>query len=433
MRASGNWTLPSFNGEPRLNKPILFYWLVALSFEVFGENEFGARFPSAAMALLGLALTFTLGQRLFGRRAALFAAIVLALSPEYLMLGRLAITDMTLTVLILASLYAYASAALGTPTLGASLTFFTATALATLTKGPVGLLFPLLVAVGDSATARRWSFFEARRLIPGVALFLVLALPWPLALLSQLGPAHFVAFLRNESVGRFFGTFAHPEPIWYFVPVLLAGFFPWVAFLPLALRTALGERRNPAFRLLLNWTIIGFFFVSFGRGKLATYIAPIYPAVALLVGASLDRLLPRKERSGTEIDFGATDLSSDFPAAGAAGGRANRLSLTLAFSFLLAVALALPWIVDAVLARESVEMAWPRRLAVAPFVAAGIAALLFTLKRRPLEGLLSWAAAILVSLPLFVAEIAPSVETYRSTRSAARFLPPGLGADDRVI
>jgi 4-amino-4-deoxy-L-arabinose transferase-like glycosyltransferase len=163
--------------------------------------------------------------------------------------------------------------------------------LATLAKGPLGLVLPVLVLAGWWLTSPRGS--SLRRLVtPGsLALFLAVTGPWYLAILLDQG-WHFVdVFLLDHNLLRFTSTrHAHPGPIWYYVPVLLLGLFPWSALL-LPGFGALEPRRDPADRLLLLWLLLPLAFFSSSGSKLPGYILPCLPPLALIIGRGATALL----------------------------------------------------------------------------------------------------------------------------------------------
>lgn len=301
MVRSGHWLTPHLAGRIWFDKPPLFYWASAAAMAVLGPTELAARLPSALAAVLLAGLVYALGRRLFGRAAGWVSAGVFATSLQTIILGRAAVTDMLFALTLTATLAAFAlwyegkGSRLGWAALcGVSL------GLATLCKGPVA---PLLVGV-TAVVFLLWER-QAARLLKADALVAILgcalvAGPWYGAML---------ALHRSEFVGQFidlnnFKRFSRPEhrgsanPL-YFVPVLLVGLFPWSFFLP---RAAAAARRGWAGRLLLAWSAVVFLFFSASSTKLVTYVYPICPAVALLIGACLAEWLPQasqKMQAGT--------------------------------------------------------------------------------------------------------------------------------------
>ncbi|TMA59882.1 MAG: phospholipid carrier-dependent glycosyltransferase, partial [Deltaproteobacteria bacterium] len=145
MLALGRWSVPHFNGLPYLDKPVLFFWLMAAGFRIFGPAELAARLPAALGALATVGLTFAIGRCLFpDRRRPLLGAFIVASTPLAIAFGRLAIFDMPFTALVTAALFCLLRARLdGSPRIWLPLAGL-AMGFATLTKGPVGLAVPLV-------------------------------------------------------------------------------------------------------------------------------------------------------------------------------------------------------------------------------------------------------------------------------------------------
>ena len=288
------WLTPHYGGLPWFDKPPLFYWLTALSMRVFGVSEFAARFPSALLAVVLVAATYALTRAAFPDtpRAGLWSGFVLATCVQFFLLARAAVTDMTLAVtltLALLGLYSWTTTGRGR---WIALTGLM-TGLGMLTKGPVAL-----VLIGIQAIAYLCLTRQARRLLSpalwgGFALCLIVGLPWFLAMIHLHGRLFIDGFLEANNVTRYLQA-EHQKtssPL-FFVPVLLAGFFPWSLALPGALILAwrLGRETwraqqtdNPAL-FLGFWVVLVFVFFSASQSKLITYIFPLYPAAAVLAG-----------------------------------------------------------------------------------------------------------------------------------------------------
>src|SRR5512135_743166 len=183
MVISQDWITPTYNGENRYDKPILFYWLMAASYRVFGINEFGARFPSALAAILMIYFIFLLTKRFSGWEAAHYAALSGALSVYYLVYSRAAVTDMTLTLTISLSLFSfYMTTAEGTARSPVYLYgFYLFSALAFLTKGLIGIIFPFGIAIVYSAVTGGLRSIRRVFSLKGILLFTAVAAPWYLA------------------------------------------------------------------------------------------------------------------------------------------------------------------------------------------------------------------------------------------------------------
>lgn len=291
MVKSGDWVTPRFNGENFYDKPILYYWLNVLSFLVLGINELAARLPAALLGVGGVAITCLLGQTLFGRGAGLLGGMVLATSLGYVVLSRAVVHDISLAFFITLSLLFFYWGYQGRRhRRGCYLLFFASAGMAAMAKGPIGLLLPALV-IGLFLLSQG----ELRRLkemeLPwGLLVFSLITLPW--YVLIGLRNREFVSyFFLHQNLGRFFSpTIQHSEPFYFYFPILMLTFFPWSCFLPAALvrffprslRALRGVREEDLF--ILIWFSAIFIFFSLASSKLATYLLPLFPPAALLVG-----------------------------------------------------------------------------------------------------------------------------------------------------
>jgi len=288
MRRSGDFVTPTLQGRPWLEKPPLYYWLAGLAFRLFGENEAAARLPSVVAGVSLVALIAFFGSRLLGAAAGLHAAFILGTSLLWFAYGRAASMDMllaacvTLAIGLLALRFFDLAGRWALPAAGAAM------GLATLAKGPLGVLLPGLVVLGFVALTR-----DARPLRQAVhpltiVAFLAVAAPWYGAILADQG-RHFVdEFLLNHNVARFTSTVHnHPGSILYYVPVLLVGLFPWSAFVLPALAGARPEEKVD--RFLLLWLVVPLVFFSLAGSKLPGYVLPCLPPLALLLGRAAAR------------------------------------------------------------------------------------------------------------------------------------------------
>jgi 4-amino-4-deoxy-L-arabinose transferase-like glycosyltransferase len=296
MLQRGDWVTPYFNGAPRFDKPILFYWLLLGSYAVFGVTEFAVRFWSALSGVGLVVLTAWAARRWFGPPADRWAGVSLATCLLTALLARAAVTDMLLTLFLTGSILAGAAALAGSP--GSGRRFATAAwgaaALAVLVKGPIGLLIPG-VTFALALAVHRELRSGLRRLLPwqGPALFLLLALPWYLLVLQANGWAFIEGFVIKHHLIRYTGVVSsHAGPFWFYIPVLLVGFFPWSGYLPTAcwrvwgiLRGRAGAGESGRFATVCAiWAGVVVALFSFAGTKLPSYVFPAFPALALLVG-----------------------------------------------------------------------------------------------------------------------------------------------------
>ncbi|MBX3333079.1 MAG: glycosyltransferase family 39 protein [Nitrospira sp.] len=306
MFASGDLVTPTFNGELRVAKPVFVYWLMTVSYQVFGVNEFAARAPSAIFGVALIVMHYVFLSRLRGPTVGLMGALMLLLNVEILALGRMAITDSVLIFFTTMSLYSFW---LGIHEQGSGRHwiwgFYAGMAFATLTKGPVGFAVPLITALLYLIATRQWLVFWQRGVpIAGTLLFLLLAGPWYTAMFLLHGDAY-TSQAKVHTVGRFLAPMeGHGVGWWFYFPVLLLGFYPWSSFLPAAFHRAYATWRESPGRLQernglprtsepagsghdLDWFaalwVIGvFIFFSLSSTRLPHYIGPLFPACALL-------------------------------------------------------------------------------------------------------------------------------------------------------
>jgi 4-amino-4-deoxy-L-arabinose transferase-like glycosyltransferase len=285
MLALKDWLIPHLNHLPYLEKPPLVYWLTAASFKVFGFTAAAARLPVALSALAGLFLAYGLGRVLWGPLTGILSALVLASCAGYVVLGRILTLDMTFAFFLnLAIGLGYLALSRTRPRLW--LWAYFALGLAVLTKGPVAVVLAGLIWIIWVAVCRRpW-----RPLInvKGWLLLALLTLPW-LAYVQWRYPEFFHFFIIEQHFGRFLTPAIHPEPLYYYGPVLLGLLLPWTWLLPWALSS--GSRwRDQDERFLLIWATVILVFFSLSRGKLVPYILPALLPLALLLGRSLAQL-----------------------------------------------------------------------------------------------------------------------------------------------
>lgn len=286
MIAVGDFVSPRIYGESWYDKPPMYYWLVAAAFKVFGINEFAARFPSALLGVLCVLLVYRAGSRLFGQTAGIAGALVLATSIEYFYVAKAAVTDITLTLFLTAALLSFLERRY--------YLFYFFAALASITKGPIGLVFPVAIIFLYLLATKNWQELKNMKIPAGVIIYSVVALPWYIVMYQIHGAAFLDTFIGFNNITRF-TTAEHTETSsWYFfVPVLMLGFFPWTALLVQAVYASLTEGRKqvPALLFLNIWAFFIFIFFTISSTKLVTYILPMYPPLALLVGWYLGRWL----------------------------------------------------------------------------------------------------------------------------------------------
>lgn len=311
MLDRSDWVTPLLNGKPWLEKPPLYYWQAMLSYSAArailpgkedGVTEQTARFPGAIDAALMIAAIYFFLRR-FRPSTELDGALITASCAGVIGFAHAAATDMPLAAtftIALLSWYAWYESRQRAPLV----IFYLFLALGTLAKGPVVLALAAMVLLLFIAAKREWGVFFRAHWLPGILLFLVVALPWYLAV-QMRNPEFFRFFILEHNLARFStNVYHHPEPFWFFLPVFLLAVMPWTVWLIAAVveraRQMWGEGWE-AFSspedswalFLLIWMLVPVLFFSMSRSKLPGYILPAVPAAALLV---TDYLAARREK-----------------------------------------------------------------------------------------------------------------------------------------
>jgi 4-amino-4-deoxy-L-arabinose transferase-like glycosyltransferase len=292
MLISGDWITPIYNGEPFFDKPPLFNWATAIAFILFGVNETAARIPSAVAGLGCVIVTYLLGRRIFDARTGLFAAVILATSPAIMILSRAVQYDILFTFFTTLALYLFASGVIEERNSKRYfLAFYVALALAFMTKGPIAIVLTGLVIGGYCLHRDRIKLLLKMQIPLGSVIFLLIAAPW-FTLMEQANPGYLNYFLYQQHLANFLSGAAeykprHIEPFYYYLPILLLGLLPWSLMLPQAIARAVKHQRNVIAGMalfLLIWIVAIFLFFSAASSKLGTYLLPLFPAAALLLG-----------------------------------------------------------------------------------------------------------------------------------------------------
>ncbi len=303
MLRSGDWITPHLNGFVYFEKPPFGYWMSAAAMALFGIGEFAVRLWPATSGFASVALVAFTARRLWGAPAGSFAGAVAAGSVWIVANAHFLSLDMGLTFFLTLALCGFLLAQRDEATPPEQrrwmLVAWAAIAGATLTKGLVGLLIPgaalALYCIG-MRTVRPLRRLQWRA---GPALFVALAAPW-FVVVSLRNPGFADFFFIHEHFQRFLTDQARrPGALWYFVPLLLAGFLPWSTMLPALARFGTAREPDRVFqpqRFLLVYAAFVFVFFSVSRSKLPSYILPMFPALALLAGAWLAKADPRRLR-----------------------------------------------------------------------------------------------------------------------------------------
>lgn len=407
MAATNDYVVPRLNGLPYLDKPILYFAAGAGFMELFGATAAAARAPSLVLALATCVLAWWFGNRVFGPSAGWIAAVATAAAPLMVAFSRIVIFDTMLTFFICVAMVAFyvrVEEGGGRWTLLA----WASMALGVLTKGPIAILLPLLVAIPFAIWRRR---FRALWSLPALSCFAVLLAPWLIAV-SMKAPGFLHYALVTETLKRVStDELRRTGPLWYFVPYLLVGAFPWtiaaIAGARPPLRASGSRELDPRTVFLMLWILLPFIFFSLSQSKRPQYILPVVPAVALLVGGSWGHDWRRK-----------------LP-----GARATGVVVTLLGSLLL----LLPAIPDL-----RVHMR-PQQVGPALFAAISLGLLLtagglsvWAMPHRRLMVLVALSLPIL-AIPIALQKTMTELGRTRSSQALAERIAPLLGGSGRVI
>jgi 4-amino-4-deoxy-L-arabinose transferase-like glycosyltransferase len=288
MLARGDWVATWYNGQPWFDKPPLVYWSEMVAYSALGVNETAARLPVALFGIAGLMAVYWAGRRLRGPRAGALAAAVLAASLLYLGLSRVAMLDVPFTACVALAMGALIAGLQEPQRARWPLLAGVALGLAILAKSPAAVVLFAGVLVVAGVTERAPLRLRGLRWLLAAVTCLAVAAPWYLAMTRRFG----IEFLREFLVAGNFGRFVEAEHTrsatpFYYLPIIVVGFLPWTAMLPGALRNAWRQRRREAVPLI--WAVLTVVFFSAAQSKLAGYIMPAFPALALIVAFDLDR------------------------------------------------------------------------------------------------------------------------------------------------
>lgn len=303
MVVSGDYVTPRDNLVRYFEKPPLVYWAEAFAMHLFGPNEFAARLPAALFTAAEVGVTCFVGEAMFGAAAGFIGAIALALCPLVFAFARFATLDPALAFFLSAAIGAfYLASQSGDFGSGAGriwmLTAAAMLALGTLTKGPVSLILGGSVALAWILIERRSGEIRRMPILACVVLYIAIVTPW-FVLAEIRNPGFLQFFFVHEHLQRFVSSQEHGWGPYFFIPIVLAGAWPWLFFVPAGAGVArqIDDDRGKAgasLRMLAVWFAVIFIFFSIPRSKLGSYILPALPPIAILSGLALSRLSTMK-------------------------------------------------------------------------------------------------------------------------------------------
>lgn len=289
MVLSGDWLSPKIYGRYWYDKPVMFYWLTALGFELFGFTEFGARFFPAIFGLLGIGLVSYGGYRLYNEKVGFYSGVILLSSVEFFLISKMIITDAVFFLFFSATLLFFY---LGYSDKHPLFWYFmyASSGFAVLTKGPIGILLPGLIITFFLVWQRDWIMLKRCKLFSGMLLFCAIAVPWYAAMYALHGSKFINVFFGVHNFLR--ATVSeHPrDNVWYYYLLVNAlSLFPWSALLPVTLwkhmRKGLGFEQSEKFLLL--WAVTIFVFFQCMATKYLTYTYPLLFPLSIFLAKEL--------------------------------------------------------------------------------------------------------------------------------------------------
>jgi 4-amino-4-deoxy-L-arabinose transferase-like glycosyltransferase len=309
MHLSHDYITPRLLGQPWFEKPVLYYWLAASAYSLWGVNETAARFPSAAAAFL-LTLTLFLGTRpILSFEIRWLSSIIFATSLGAVVFSRAASMDMLLTATFSIAMILFWVTLLdqsATPSIPRVVLAYLSLGLSVLAKGPVGVVLATAILFCYFWISGRWIEIKRLHLPLGIALLVAVNLPWFLLCYRANGWAFIDIFLIHHNLLRFAtNEFQHARPFWFYVPVVLGALLPWTFLLLPGSRSRElfnrdAWRHRPQGAILGVWIVIPFLFFAIARSKLPGYILPVLIPLSIVLGSSLFSASQQSPAAGSQ-------------------------------------------------------------------------------------------------------------------------------------
>lgn len=401
MIQTGNFIAPTFNSEPRYQKPILIYWLMAASYGVFGDNEFGARFCSSFAGIVTCLLTYRLGRNMFARSVGLAAALMLAVSPLVLVEHKLATTDAVLVALLMGIMTCIWELYSGGSSRRKALLMWLLLGLAVLEKGPIGPGLLIAAMLAWLALSGQWRFLGKLNWLSGSLVVAAVVLPWCIAVYVVTDGAFYRKAIGDEAMGHALSTMeSHRGFPGYYLAVTLAGLFPWSMGLWLALTGARQWWRGGGPEtFLLGWMLGPLIVLELMFTKLPHYFLFALPACVLFLARGF-------------VAFHATRNYL---------WQTRLCPVALGIVTLVAICLAVLLLAGPISLKARVLEA-PAISAAAVLALGTLLALVFFRRTRDVAGWVSLVTAWGVFEVVAAGWLVPSAEQYRYTTTAAHEL-----------
>jgi 4-amino-4-deoxy-L-arabinose transferase-like glycosyltransferase len=461
MLEASDYLNPSFNYQPRFNKPPLCYWVVAASYKLFGVSESAERWALAFGALVMIATAFLLGRAAYSTEAGLIAAIALASMPRFLMFSRRIMIDVYIAMFMSLTLLFFMLAEKYVQRRRLFLTLmYISVGLGMMTKGPVGAALPAVAFIVYLAASRQLKKLREMMLLTGAFIVAAIVLPWYLAVYSQHGWVYIETFLLQDNLSRY------TQPVWgprrgpfFYLPVMLGDLFPWSLFLFFAILAAMSpammrikrrlikqrpssnraddrerlaqkspanatpsppDAQSPAISqplqtafpinaqtlLLLIWIAVIVIFYSLSSNKEDLYISPVYAAAAAIIGILLARFIFEETSPQTKLRW---------------------LTVTLG---LLEILLGAAVVYLFGPAAQTYTLSGARSIGLLAAI-GGLLAIIMGLMKKPFASIASVAVVFIACHYIFVLQTLPDFERYKPARALSEIIKDE--ADDQAM
>lgn len=293
MLESKDWVIPHLNGKPRLTKPPLYFWTVAVLAKLTNHsavNELLARIPSAFCAMMTLLLTFLLCKKLTDEKTALISALILATTGRFFMQARTASLDMMVVMLTTAGalFFIYALHAGASRKKWYYLAMHVSISLAFLTKGPVAVVIPWFGIITYLFLTKQMKELKSMHWIAALIIFLLIMLPWGYAVVSRINTAFRV--LYHETLVRYTNTYDHEEPFWFYFISLPGNLLPWGLIIPFLIWDIYKNKKTAPYTFSISFFVPSLILLTLCGSKRSYYLMPLYPYVAIAFALFIFRI-----------------------------------------------------------------------------------------------------------------------------------------------
>lgn len=309
MITRNEWLTPYIFDAPQFEKPIFTYWLLIIAIKIFGLTPFASRFWPAAFGMIGVVATYALVILMFkNKRMAFVSSVILATSLIYVTLSRAVLTDMIFSIWVVLSLvlFHFGFCHRRFKDIGIILCCVFS-GIAILTKGPLGLAFPCVIILAYLSYKRELSYLKTHATLWGLLLLVLIAVPWHALMIKWYGQIFTNEYFHNVHIRRIMEAEHQKSNTWYFyLMTMVVGIFPWSLFLIPAvwliftrLKKSHGDKDHIVF--LLFWISCVVAMMQSAQSKLASYIFPVFPAIAVVMGYYFETLLKNEEEGLVKI------------------------------------------------------------------------------------------------------------------------------------